>query len=103
MGLARKCEKPFTLTEATRRQKEKHIEIAWQRRKTAQDISRNCKIAALMVRKDETDLLHQISCRIQHELNQGLHEGLTLYGYSRRNHPVNSRADLYRRDRCLTN
>ncbi len=81
LGLAKKGEKPLTRTEATRRQKEKLVEIAWQRRKTAQDIRRKRKIAALAARKDETDLRHQISCQIQHELSQGLHKGLTLDGF----------------------
>lgn len=81
LGLAKKGEKPLTRTEATRRQKEKLVEIAWQRRKTAQDIRRKRKIAALAARKDEPDLRHQISCQIQHELSQGLHEGLTLDGF----------------------
>nr|WP_318380553.1 plasmid replication initiator RepA [uncultured Enterobacter sp.] len=77
-GLARKGEKPLTRTEATRRQKERLIEIAWQKRKTAQDIRRKRKIAALAAQKSETDLRHQISCQIQHEMSQGQHEGLTM-------------------------
>lgn len=81
MGLAKKGEKPLTRTEATRRQKEKLMEIAWQKRKTAQDIRRKRKIAALASRKDEPDLRHQISCQIQHELSQRHHEGLTLDGF----------------------
>ena len=82
-GLIKKGEKPVTLTEARRRQKEKLVEIAWQKRKAEQDIRRKQKMARLAIRHSETDLRHQISCQIQHEMSQGQHQGLSLDDFRR--------------------
>lgn len=81
MGLVKKGHKPLTRTEAARLQREKLTEITWQKRKTAQDIRRKQKIARLAVRKDENTLRHNISCQIQHEMSQGLHNGLSFDGF----------------------
>ncbi len=47
MGLSRKGQKPLTKSEAARLQREKLVEITWQKRKTAQDIRRKQKIARI--------------------------------------------------------
>lgn len=77
-GLAKKGEKPLTLTEARRRQKEKLVEVAWQKRKNERSIRQQQKMAALTARHDEPDLRHMISCQIQQEMSQGQHQGLSL-------------------------
>jgi incFII family plasmid replication initiator RepA len=82
-GLVKNGEKPVTLTEARRRQKEKLVEITWQKRKADQDIRRKQKMAKLATRNSETDLRHQISCQIQHEMSQGEHQGLSLDDFRR--------------------
>ena len=94
MGLAKKGQKPLTKSEASRLQREKLIEITWQQRKTAQDIRRKQKIARLADRKDDTDLRHQISCQLQHELSQGQHDGITMDGFKKL---VNQRLALVRK------
>jgi hypothetical protein len=48
MGLSRKGQKPLTKSEAARLQREKLVEITWQKRKTAQDIRRKQKLPALL-------------------------------------------------------
>ncbi|MEQ9883192.1 plasmid replication initiator RepA [Pectobacterium brasiliense] len=80
-GLVKKGEKPISLTEARRRQKDKLMQVTWQKRKTDQDIRRKQKMARLAERKSDTDLRHMISCQIQDEMRQGQHEGLTLDGF----------------------
>ncbi|MFK3663588.1 plasmid replication initiator RepA [Scandinavium sp. NPDC088450] len=87
-GLVRNGEKPLTLTEARRRQKEKLVEITWQKRKAEQDIRRKQKMATLANRHSEPDLRHQISCQIQREMSQGQHQGLSLDEFR---HLVNKR------------
>ncbi len=94
MGLAKKGQKPLTKSEASRLQREKLVEITWQQRKTAQDIRRKQKIARIAVKKDDKALRHQISCQLQHELSQGLHEGITMEGFRRL---VNQRLALIRK------
>ena len=82
-GLAKKGEKPLTLTEARRRQKEKLVEVAWQKRKNERDVSRQKKMATLTARHDEPDLRHMISCQIQQEMSQVQHQGLSLADFRR--------------------
>ena len=82
-GLAKKGEKPLTLTEARRRQKEKLVEVAWQKRKNERNVSRQKKMATLTARHDEPDLRHMISCQIQQEMSQGQHQGLSLADFRR--------------------
>lgn len=94
MGLAKKGQKPLTKSEASRLQREKLVEITWQQRKTAQDIRRKQKIARIAVKKDDKALRHQISCQLQHELSQGLHEGITMEGFRKL---VNQRLALIRK------
>lgn len=77
-GLASKGEKPLTLTEARRRQKEKLVEVAWQKRKNERNIRQQQKMATLTARHEEPDLRHMISCQIQLEMSQGQHQGLSL-------------------------
>lgn len=94
MGLAKKGQKPLTKSEAARLQREKLVEITWQQRKTAQDIRRKQKIARIADRKNDTDLRHQISCQLQHELSQGQHDGITMDGFKQL---VNQRLALVRK------
>lgn len=94
MGLAKKGQKPLTKSEASRLHREKLIEITWQQRKAAQDIRRKQKIARIADRKDDTDLRHQISCQLQHELSQGKHDGITMDEFKKL---VNQRLALIRK------
>lgn len=87
-GLVKKGEKPLTLSEARRRQKEKLIEVAWQKRKNDRHIRQQQKMATLIARHDEPDLRHQVSCQIQLEMSQGQHQGLSLTEFR---HLVNKR------------
>ncbi|MGK0739710.1 plasmid replication initiator RepA [Yokenella regensburgei] len=82
-GLVSKGEKPLTLTEARRRQRDKLVEIAWQKRKNDRDLRRQQKMATITARHDEQDLRHMISCQIQQEMSQGEHQGLSLSDFRR--------------------
>ena len=83
MGLSRKGQKPLTKSEAARLQREKLVEITWQKRKTAQDIRRKQKIARIAEKKDDATLSHQIALQLQHEMRQGQHEGITMAGFQK--------------------
>jgi hypothetical protein len=83
MGLGRKGQKPLTKSEAARLQREKLVEITWQKRKTAQDIRRKQQIARIAEQKDDATLSHQIALQLQHEMRHGQHEGITMAGFQK--------------------